>query len=142
MKRIKVDIQAIKNYIREKGMTQADVCRRIGRSSNFLCSCTGDMADYTYDLLIRELGAENGAFQKKEKAAPQEVNRGGGELYTLGLDVSPERVVLHMYFQGTEICKAVSKVKGTREVDLMQAISYAAHMMYKFAEQKALDKEI
>ena len=77
MKRIKVDIQAIKNYIREKGMTQADVCRRIGRSSNFLCSCTGDMADYTYDLLIRELGAENGAFQKKEKAAPKEVNRGG-----------------------------------------------------------------
>jgi hypothetical protein len=24
----------------------------------------------------------------------------------------------------------------------MQAISYAAHMMYKFAEQKELDKEI
>lgn len=76
MKRIKVDIPAIKKYIRENGMTQVDVCRRIGRSSNFLCSCTGDMADYTYDLLIRELGAENGAFQKKEKAAPQEVNRG------------------------------------------------------------------
>lgn len=59
-----------------------------------------------------------------------------------GLDVSPEKVVLHMYFQGTEICKAYSKVKGTRELDLMQAISYAAHMMYKFAEQKELDKEI
>ena len=99
------------------------------------------MADYTYDLLIRELGAENGAFQKKEKAAPQEVNS-GGELYTLGLDVSPKRVVLHMYFQGTEICKAASKVKGTRELDLMQAISYAAHMMYKFTEQKELNKEI
>ena len=141
MKRIKVDIPAIKKYIRENGMTQVDVCRRIGRSSNFLCSCTGDMADYTYDLLIRELGAENGAFQKKEKAAPQEVHR-GGELYTLGLDVSPERVVLHMYFQGKEICKSAGKVKGTRELDLMQAISYAAHMMYKFAEQKELDKEI
>ena len=141
MKRIKVDIPAIKKYIRENGMTQVDVCRRIGRSSNFLSSCTGDMADYTYDLLIRELGAENGAFQKKEKPAPQEVNR-GGELYTLGLDVSPERVVLHMYFQGTEICKAASKVKGTRELDLMQAISYAAQMMYKFTQQKELNKEI
>lgn len=53
-----------------------------------------------------------------------------------------KKVVLHMYFQGTEICKAYSKVKGTRELDLMQAISYAAHMMYKFAEQKELDKEI
>lgn len=65
MKRIKVDIPAIKKYIRKHGMTQSDVCRRIGRSSNFLCSCTGNMADYTYDLLIRELGVENGAFQIK-----------------------------------------------------------------------------
>ena len=141
MKRITADIPAIKHYIREKGMTQADVCRRIGRSSHVLCTCTGDMAEYIYDLLIRELGAENGAFQKKEKEAPQEVNR-VGELYTLGLDVSPERVVLHMYFQGTEIYKSAAKVKGTRELDLLQAISYAAHMMYKFAEQKELDKEI
>lgn len=139
MKRIKVDIQAIKEYLRENGMTQVDVCRRIGRSPTFLCSCTGDMAEYTYDLLIQVLGVEDGAFQKK--AAPQEVNR-GGELYTLGLDVSPERVILRLYFQGTEICKAASKVKGTRELDLMQAISYAAHMMYKFTEQKELNKEI
>ena len=139
MKRIKVDIQAIKEYLRENGMTQVDVCRRIGRSPTFLCSCTGDMAEYTYDLLIQVLGVEDGAFQKK--AAPQEVNR-GGELYTLGLDVSPERVILRLYFQGTEICMAASKVKGTRELELMQAISYAAHMMYKFTEQKELNKEI
>ena len=77
MKRIKVDVPAIKKYIREHGMTQLDVCRRIGRSPSFLCSCTGDMAEYTYDLLIQVLGVEDGAFQKKEKAAPQEVNRGG-----------------------------------------------------------------
>ena len=79
---------------------------------------------------------------RKRKRRRLKKSIGGGELYTLGLDVSPERVVLHMYFQGTEICKAASKVKGTRELDLMQAISYAAHMMYKFAEQKELDKEI
>ena len=141
MKRIKVDIPAIKKHIREHGMSQADVCRRIGRNSNFLFSCTGDMADYTYDLLVRELGLENDAFQKKEDVQHTKSNSGAG-LYTLGLDVSPEKVVLHMYFQGTEICKAYSKVKGTRELDLMQAISYAAHMMYKVAEQKELDKEI
>lgn len=29
MKRINVDIPAIKKYIRENGMTQVDVCRRI-----------------------------------------------------------------------------------------------------------------
>ena len=141
MKRINVDIPAIKKHIREHGMPQADVCRRIGRSANFLCGCTGDMADYTYDLLVRELGVENGAFLKKEDVQPTKANSGAG-LYTLGLDVSPEKVGLHMYFQGTEICKAYSKVKGTRELDLMQAVSYAAHMMYKFTEQKELNKEI
>lgn len=46
-----------------------------------------------------------------------------------------------MYFQDTEIYSAASKVKGTRELDLLQAVSYAAHMMYKFAEQKELNKE-
>lgn len=76
MKRIKVDIPAIKEYLRENGMTQVDVCRRIGRGPSFLCSCTEDMAEYTYHLLIQVLGVEDGAFQKKEKAAPQEVNRG------------------------------------------------------------------
>lgn len=64
-------------------MTQSDVCRRIGRNSNFLCSCTGDMADYTYDLLVRELGVENGAFQKKEDVQPTKANSQAG-LYTLG----------------------------------------------------------
>lgn len=141
MKRIKVDIPAIKEYIREHGMTQADVCRRIGRGPNFLCSCTGDMAEYTYDLLIQVLSVEDGAFQQRKETEIPAANR-GGELYTLGLDVSPDIVILRMYFQGTEICKAASKVKGTRELDLMQAISYAAHMMYKFTEQKELNKEI
>ena len=141
MKRIKVDIRAIKKHIREHGMTQSDVGRRIGRNSNFLCSCTGDLADYTYDLLVRELGVENGAFQKKEDVQPTKANSQAG-LYTLGLDFSPEKVVLHMYFQGTEICKAYSKVKGTRELDLMQAISFEQHIMDYFAQKKELDKEI
>ena len=79
---------------------------------------------------------------RKRKRRRLKKSIGGGELYTLGLDVSPKSVVLHMYFQGTEICKAAAKVKGTRELDLMQAISYAAHMMYKFTEQKELNKEI
>ena len=55
MGRIKVDIPAVKEYIRQNGMTQTDICRRIGLSPNFLCSSTGDMADYTYELLIRRL---------------------------------------------------------------------------------------
>ena len=140
MGRVRVDIPAVKKYIRDNGMTQADICKRIGRSPNFLCSSTGDMADYTYELLISALGVERDFFKKKESPKQQEAHR-GGDLYTLGLEVSPDVVVLKMYFQWTEICRAASRVKGTRELDLMQAVSYAAHMMYKFTEQKELDKE-
>lgn len=81
MKRIKVDIPAIKEYIREHGMTQADVCRRIGRGPNFLCSCTGDMAEYTYDLLIQVLSVEDGAFQQRKETASPAANRGGRTVY-------------------------------------------------------------
>lgn len=34
-----------------------------------------------------------------------------------------------------------SKIKGNTDLDLMQAISYAAHMMYKLAEQEVLKKQ-
>lgn len=85
MGRIKVDIPAVKEYIRQNGMTQADICRRIGRSPNFLCSSTGDMADYTYELLVSALGVENGAFKPKEKPKPQEVHRGGAICIRLDL---------------------------------------------------------
>lgn len=77
MKRIKVDMPAIKEHIKKNGMTQADVCKRIGRSPNFLCGCTGDMAEYTYDLLIQVLGVEDGAFQQRKEMASPAANRGG-----------------------------------------------------------------
>lgn len=66
MGRVRVDIPAVKKYIRDNGMTQADICKRIGRSPNFLCSSTGDMADYTYELLISALGVERDFFKKKK----------------------------------------------------------------------------
>lgn len=108
MKRIKVDIPAIKKHIREHGMPQSDVCRRIGRNSNFLCSCTGDMADYTYDLLVRELGVENGAFQKKEDVQPTKANSGAG-LYTLGLDVSPEKLCCICIYKGRRYARRIPR---------------------------------
>lgn len=147
---IKVDIPAIKKYFDDNALSYKDVCTRIGRSRFYIsaCAATGKMSSYTYDLLIRELGVSRDAFIPKDthKETPQDAPKvqtaaGGGDLYTLGLDVSPDRVVLRMCFQGTEIYRSASRVKGKRELDLMQAVSYAAHMMYKFAEQKELDKE-
>ena len=45
-------------------------------------------------------------------------------------------------FCGSDMIQtAFSKLKGKSSLDLMQAISYAAHMMYKMEEQKALQEK-
>lgn len=54
------------------------------------------------------------------------------------IKVQPDKVCMTVYFNGMEVVQGWSKVKGDRELDLMQAISYAAHMCYKITEQKKL----
>lgn len=140
---IHVDIPAIKQYLSSRALKQADVCTKMGRSRSYISACgsTGKMSSYAYTLRCRELGVAEDTFIRKEMPKSQEAPPEADELYSLRLRVSPSRVILRMYFQDTEIYSAVSKVKGTRELDLLQAVSYAAHMMYKFAEQKELNKE-
>lgn len=54
------------------------------------------------------------------------------------IKVSPDRVCMAVYFNGVQVVEGWSRVKGNKELDLMQAISYAAHMCYKITEQKKL----
>ena len=54
------------------------------------------------------------------------------------IKVQPDKVCMTVYFNGMEVVQGWSKVKGDRELDLMQAISYAGHMCYKITEQKKL----
>ena len=58
--------------------------------------------------------------------------------YSLSLQVHPDKVFLALYFNEQEMYHAYSKIKGTEEHDLVQAISYAAHMLYKMSEQEYL----
>lgn len=43
-------------------------------------------------------------------------------------------------FGDQELYAAWSRIKGNTELDLLQAVSYAAHLMYKLAEQQALQE--
>jgi len=62
-------------------------------------------------------------------------------IYTARIDVSGGKSLnMSLYFGDEKICEAYSKIKGPGKLDLMQAISYAAHMMYKIAEQEELKK--
>lgn len=54
------------------------------------------------------------------------------------IKVQPDKVCMMVYFNGMEVVQGWSKVKGDKELDLMQSISYAAHMCYKIVEQKKL----
>ena len=47
---------------------------------------------------------------------------------------------MDLFFGDQELRSVYSRIKGDTELDLMQAISYAAHMLYKLAEQEALRK--
>lgn len=64
-----------------------------------------------------------------------------GGRYSLTLQTKPDRIRLALCDGGKEIFYAWSKLRGSSELDLAQAISYAAHLIYKFSEQRTLGTE-
>lgn len=62
----------------------------------------------------------------------------GASTYHLTLSVHPDKLRLGISFGEEEMVYAWAKIFGNTELDLIKSISYAAHMCYKFAEQKVL----
>ena len=58
--------------------------------------------------------------------------------YSVKLDVYPKKVRFAILFNGEEVIHSWSGIRGARELDLMQSISYAAHMCYKQKEMKVI----
>lgn len=54
------------------------------------------------------------------------------------LKTNPGKVTMTVYFNGVPVVEGLSKIRANTELDLMRAISYAAHMCYKLTEQKKL----
>lgn len=132
---VQIDGSSIKYAIKNKKMTSAGLLRDIGRSDSYIDNCIfrGVMPSNTLDLLSRFLDVNVSDLTKKK-----DTKLTG---YSVNLDVSPDKVCLQILFDGEVISSAYSKIKGDTETDLMQAISYAAHMIYKFSEQKRLECE-
>lgn len=64
--------------------------------------------------------------------------------YWLDLADNGNHVVLRLMYGDDELFRAAAKVKGGEgadELNFIQAVSYAAHMLYKLAEQKDLTSE-
>lgn len=116
-------------------MTSAGLSREIGRGQSYIANFLdrGVMSRYALELLSRILRTNIADLM------PKTGRDASG--FKMNLDVKPDKVYLEVLFDGQVIGSAYSKIKGQTEVDLMQAISYAAHMIYKFAEQKRLECE-
>lgn len=137
---IELDRNALRDAIMESGKNLSQASRDLGYSDAYISYCisTGQMKESAAKLLCYQLNIPLSQIKKKQAATPQSAARGS---YTARIDISGGKSLnMSLYFGDEKICEAYSKIKGPGKLDLMQAISYAANMMYKIAEQKELEK--
>ena len=140
---VKIDPQKMRNVLRDKGLSQVEVSEANGKSKNYIsvCICNGEISTTALELIrikygisIKEISPEK--KKEPEKKPESETSPTG---FSLSILVKPDRVRVGISHNGEELYSAWSLVKGETETKLMQAISYAAHMLYKKAEQKELE---
>lgn len=158
-----IDLDAKKLDAFLKGKNQQEVSVSIGKNFNYMHSLRTRlrMPTATYRLLCRIYDLKEGDLQpdppepelpaleveqltfipKTENKPKPKAKR---ECYWLDLADNGNHVVLRLMYGDDELFRAAAKVKGGEgadELNFIQAISYAAHMLYKFAEQKDLTSE-
>ena len=137
---IPINPAAIRAYCASEGITLAELARRMGRTQSYLPGAfvRGTLSRTVYPLLVSVTGVPHEEFLAREVETPAPEKP--AEKYSLNLDVSDDRVRLGFCRDGKEVRHAYSIRKGEDDFALMQGISYAAHMLYKFAEQDKLSK--
>lgn len=138
---IRIDSEKLRNWIKNKVLTYKEVSYELGQCDSFISKVIqiGSIPRRKLDLLGRVYGVDPHAFwaQDTRKSPPPNCTQVQGP-YSLGLTVKRDRVRVSVHYEGRELYSAWSYIKGSSESDLMQAISYAAHMCYKMSEQNKL----
>lgn len=137
MAQVKIDTQALRDWLNSRPETHVQLAKQIGRTSNvwYNAVARGSMSDTVLEFVRKTWNLPDDAFLPKEKTP---VVLGGASTYHLTLSVHPDRLRLGVFFGEEEMVYAWAKIFGDTELDLIKSISYAAHMCYKFAEQKEL----
>lgn len=139
---IDIDKKELEKYIRNRPEGVTKCAEMIGRGKTYFHHLfeSGRMQENSYEHMCDVFGVPHNQFLRKE----EEVEVSTKDGYWISLLTKPDRVKVTLYFSSNgadiEVAHAWSKVKGDREVDLVQAISYAAHMCYKIVEQNELGK--
>lgn len=130
---VDIDPKKLNRWMDENGFSASYVSSVLGRSPAYIATTlrTGKMSLSTFRLMKKEFGLNDCDLSPdKNEDKTQCVG------YSVDLQVRPDRVKFTLLHSGSEIYSAFAKVMGEKESDLIKAISYAAHMCYKFAEQK------
>lgn len=143
---VKINAEAIRRHCVTNGCTMTDLARRMGRTQSYFSNvlARGSISASAYPLLVSVAGVDYDAFLARETPPKTEAQRAtthpDGQ-YSLTLQTKPDRIRLALCDGGKEISYAWSKLRGSSELDLAQAISYAAHLIYKFSKQRTLGTE-
>lgn len=140
---VKVDPAKLRAWFHKTGVTFTEASREMGRYDSFMSKvvAAGEFPARQFDLFCRLYDVSPEAFKPDE---PKEINTDvdhAGKPWSLTLDVHPNKVRVGINYCGSEVYGAWSHVKDNTELGLVQAISYAAHMCYKLAEQKKLQRK-
>ena len=129
--------RCLQNYHRRYGTDNVQMSRRMGRADNYLSCISGQKLIPKHAvLLLQSLFGIKYDEYKPVSEAPV-ASRGA---YAADVTIEQgDRVLVRFLKNGDPVCtaRAVIREPGD-EMEVMQAISYAAHMCYKFAEQRRL----
>ena len=125
MAQIKIDPDALREWEESRPESRKELAESIGRTTSVFSNAyaRGEMNEVVLSFLRKTYGLPEDAFLPKEKT----------------LSVHPDRLRLGVSFGEEEMVYAWAKIFGDTELDLIKSISYAAHMCYKFVEQKTLN---
>ena len=129
---------------------QTAVSETLGYGKSFISNAlhSGKMSRAANKLLAATYGVPENFFlapdppKTAQPPEPKDAQQGGQDGYVLRLLTSDKQVFLLLEHDGEKVGSAYSKRKDSSELALTQAISYAAHMIYKFCEQRTLQESM
>ena len=139
---VSINSKVILDALNDRQKTARQVSMDLGRSEAYLSGIVSrkkapksmlPILAQVLDIPVKRLTESQ---HPKSSLAPEQA----AQRYHTEIQVWPDRLRMVLFFGDQELRSVYSKIKGDTELDLMQAISYAAHMLYKLAEQEALRK--
>lgn len=139
---VEIDEKKVRKIMKDKGLKIKPTSVFMGRSETYLSNVLsrGVMPVNAFKMFCNILGVHPFDIIPS-KLEPAEQAETAAKKYHMEMDASPSKLHMELFFGSDSVCSAYSKIKGDSLLDLMQAISYAAHLMYKFAEQEELKKQ-